>query len=312
MPTYLEQLTIRLATNVGELTQETRDRHASYLKAAQRPDGGFAGREGESDLYYTGFALRGLAILGELYGDIAEKSVCFLTQRLSGRESMIDLLSLIYGAKLLESAAGIDVFSDADPSWRVAVADMLEDLHREDGGYAKASEGRASSTYNTFLVMLCLQLIDAEIPDPDGIVRFLKSQESDEGGFREIRVSKRAGTNPTAAAIATLRALGALDDETRETTIDFLCDMQTDEGGLRANTRIPIADVLSTFTGMLTLSDLDALHEIDIPPLKSYLQSLQIDSGGFHAAIWDDAHDVEYTFYGIGGLALLQEVRDQW
>ena len=51
--------------------------------------------------------------------------------------------------------------------------------------------------------------------------QFIRSQEADEGGFREIRVSKRAGTNPTAAAIGVLRILDAVSEEIREGTIDF-------------------------------------------------------------------------------------------
>ena len=72
--TYLAELTTRLAAGIAELPEATRDRHAKYLLAAQRADGGFAGREGESDLYYTGFALRSLALLGELYGPPAERA----------------------------------------------------------------------------------------------------------------------------------------------------------------------------------------------------------------------------------------------
>ena len=57
---YLEDITIRLAQGIDRLPEATRARHAEFLKAQQRDDGGFAGREGASDLYYTGFALRGL------------------------------------------------------------------------------------------------------------------------------------------------------------------------------------------------------------------------------------------------------------
>ena len=35
-------------------------------------------------------------------------------------------------------------------------------LRRTDGGYAKGAEGAASSTYHTFLVLLCQQLIGQE------------------------------------------------------------------------------------------------------------------------------------------------------
>jgi geranylgeranyl transferase type-2 subunit beta len=309
MTTYLENLTIRLATGLSELPEADRERHSRYLKAAQRPDGGFAGREGGSDLYYTGFGLRGLAVLGELHGEVAERAAGFLRGRLSGRESIVDFLSLIYSARLLAQAAGVDPLADLPAQWRDAVAAALDRLRRPDGGYAKGAEGHASSTYHTFLVVLCLQLIERPVPDAAGIVAFLRSQACAEGGFREIRAGKRAGTNPTAAAIGTLQALGALRPEDRESTLDFLVPMQNDEGGLRANTRIPIADLLSTFTGMLTLVDLQAFDEIETRDAVRFVASLEMPTGGFHAAAWDPAHDVEYTFYGLGCRALLHAVR---
>ena len=55
-------------------TDEFRARQASFLSATQNPDGGFSGREGGSDLYYAGFALRGLAVLGDLTPEIAERA----------------------------------------------------------------------------------------------------------------------------------------------------------------------------------------------------------------------------------------------
>lgn len=307
MLSYLEDLAIRLATGIGRLPASVRDRHAGYLRVAQRSDGGFAGREGGSDLYYTGFALRSLAILGDLSGPIAERAADFLRQRLSGRESIVDFLSLVYGAALLDSSAAIDVFAGAAPDWRDNVAAALERLRRLDGGYAKAAEGMASSTYHTFLVLLCLQLIDRPCPAPERIVAFLLTQQDEQGGFREIRASKRAGTNPTAAAIGALRMLDALTPDIRANTVDFLAEMQTDEGGLRANTRIPIADLLSTFTGCVTLLDLGGIAEIQADAALKYAQSLELDGGGFQGAVWDPASDVEYTFYGLGCLALLSE-----
>jgi geranylgeranyl transferase type-2 subunit beta len=305
MPSYLEDLTLHLATAIAELPEELRSRHARYLLAKQRDDGGFAGREGDSDLYYTSFALRSLAMLGELYGGPAERAAGFLRSKLSGQESIVDFLSLVYGAALIDSAAGIDVFTAAPANWREAVAGALEKLRRTDGGYAKGAEGAASSTYHTFLVLLCQQLVGQQAREPEQIVAFIRSQACEEGGFREIRASKRAGTNPTAAAIGSLRILGALDETTRLDTIDFLADMQTDEGGLRANTRIPIADLLSTFTGLLTLQDLKGVDQIDVAAVRRFAQSLELDNGGFHGAEWDPAHDVEYTFYGLGTLGLL-------
>ena len=102
---YLQDLTVRLADGLAALPHDVRSRQVRYLLTAQREDGGFAGREGGSDLYYTGFALRGLALLGELYGPPAERAAGFLRSRLGGQESIVDFFSLVYGAALLDTAA---------------------------------------------------------------------------------------------------------------------------------------------------------------------------------------------------------------
>lgn len=303
--TYLEDLTLRLATGLGQLSEERRGRHAKYLSAAQQSDGGFAGREGPSDLYYTGFALRALAISGELHGDLAERAAEFLRSQLSGQRAIIDFLSLIYAGRLIEISAGIDVFADSSPNWREAVGAELETLRRDDGGYAKGHEGARSSTYHSFLVLLCRELLELPHVEPERIVEFVMSQRRDDGGFVEIAPMTKSGTNPTAAAIGALKILDGLTEETCQDAAEFLADMQTDEGGLRANTRIPIADLLSTFTGLLTLQDLNAEGMIDTAAARRFAESLEDETGGFLAAAWDTGMDVEYTFYGLGTLALI-------
>lgn len=311
MGKYLEDLTIRLAQGAAALDETTRKRHTDYFLAAQREDGGFAGREGASDLYYTAFGMRALSILGELYGERAERAATFIQSKMQGRESIVDFLSLIYAGKLLEISAGIDVFANAAPTWRQAIGDAMEKLRRADGGYAKGEEGVASSTYHTFLVLLCLELLELPLPDAKGVTDFLLSMRAEEGGFREIRVGKRAGANPTAAAIGSLQILGTLGDELRDDTIGYLLEMQSEEGGFQANTRIPFADLLSTFTGLLTLMDLGGDDELDLKSLERFVKSLELEEGGFRAAVLDPAHDVEYGFYGLGALCLLAERRSK-
>ena len=306
--TYLQSLTVRLAAGLEPVPAMVRARHGDYLKAAQRPDGGFAGRQGESDLYYTSFALRGLAILGDLYGPIAERAASFLRAELNVRHTLIDRMSLVFGAAQLDAAAGIDVLAEAGPAWRAALAADLHALRCPDGGFAKGSGGTAGSTYHTFLALLCLELIGHPLIDRQDAVRFVRSQQSEFGGFREIRVSKRAGTNPTAAALGALRTLNALDDQLAESTAEFLGEMQDDDGGLLANSRIPLADLLSTFTGVLTLVDLGRTGVLDVAAALAFVQSLDHPDGGFRAALWDEACDVEYTFYGLGSLALLTPI----
>ena len=63
---YLPRLTARLADGLcAPAGRPTRPARPLPVRA-QNPDGGFSGREGGSDLYYTGFALRGLAVLDAL------------------------------------------------------------------------------------------------------------------------------------------------------------------------------------------------------------------------------------------------------
>ncbi len=303
--TYLADLTLRLAEGAAKLPTEYRERSARFFKAAQQPDGGFAGRDGDSDLYYTGFATRGLAMLNDLEGDVAVSVRGFLHQRMNSKAQVVDLLSLIYSGILLELTAGVDVFSECPDQWREGLAAELEALRRDDGGYAKAAEGKKSSTYYTFLVLLCHQMIDIATPDPAAIVEFILSQHREDGGFVEIAPMRRSGTNPTAAAIGALKTLDQLSSDIATGVADFLAEMQTDEGGLRANTRIPVADLLSTFTGLLTLMDLNAEQLVDAAAVGKYAEALQDEDGGFHGADWDTGKDVEYTFYGLGTLALV-------
>lgn len=302
---YLGRLMVRLTIGAAQLPTELQQLHADYVLARQRADGGWAGREGESDVYYTSFALRTLAILGLLDGELAERSSNFLRLRMERHETIVDLLSLVYSAKLIEASCGLDSFRDVRQNWQSRLAELLSQLRRDDGGYSKSLEGQTGSTYQTFLVLLCLELIEQPCPDAGAVESFLMRQRQADGGFLEIRVGKRSGTNPTAAAIGALRVLNRLDETISQAAIDFLADLQADEGGFQANTRIPLPDLLSTFTACVTLADLEGLPAISLARVRSYALSMQQSGGGFRGFEFDPADDIEYTFYGLGTLALL-------
>jgi geranylgeranyl transferase type-2 subunit beta len=316
---YLPRLTLRLADGVDRLPAEVRARHAAYLQAAQNSDGGFSGREGGSDLYYTGFALRGLAVLDALTPAIAERAAGFLRGSLTQQTSVIDFFSLLYSCLLVQLAGGPEVLPPLNPppgqegikggDWPDRVAAMLESFRTPDGGYAKTIGGVSGSTYHTFLVALCYQLLGRPLPRLADVVRFVASRRREDGGYVEIAPMRRGGTNPTAAAVGLLQMaaeeMPGVLDEVREGVIAFLAGMTSPEGGLRANGRAPLADLLSTFTAAWTLEQLGGLQRLDAEQVRRYAESLQRPQGGFHGGLWDEGHDVEYTFYGLGVLALL-------
>ena len=302
---YLLRLGARLASGLHLLPDEVRNRHRSFVLSRQNGDGGFSGREGGSDLYYTGFAVRALAILGALTADDCEKIARYLRSCQRLEVTVIDLVSWLYCALAIQAAAGIDVLQEFDRNWPERLARILESFRTRDGGYAKTHEGAQGSTYHSFLVALCYELIDHKLPYPGKLVQFVLDRQRDDGGFVEIGPMKRSGTNPTAAAVAILQMQGALDDEMRSDVADFLREVRSTEGGFQANTRIPFADGLSTFTGLLTAQDLGLEGLLDPPRALEFIRALELPSGGFKGADWDPASDVEYTFYALGTLALL-------
>jgi geranylgeranyl transferase type-2 subunit beta len=302
---YLTRLTNRLLEGIERLPSDVRERNTQYLLEAQNPDGGFSGREGGSDLYYTGFALRSLAVLQGLNENVCGKCAGFLRTKMLGSAGVVDFFSLVVSCYLVPLGGGPDVLADAPPDWRDRVASTLETFRAPDGGYGKTPGAPHGSTYTSFLVTLCLQLLGRENPEPEKLVTFVRSRRRSDGGYVEIAAMKRSGTNPTAAGVGLLQILGNLEDDAKQGTADFLAALPSSfEGGLRANDRIPAADLLSTFTGGWTLDQLGFANKLDWEKVRSYADECERPIGGFRGGLWDDRTDVEYTFYGLGTLAL--------
>jgi geranylgeranyl transferase type-2 subunit beta len=304
---YLLELTNRLADGLARLPEDGRQRHTAYLCAAQNPDGGFSGREGNSDLYYTGFALRSLAVLDGVPSEVAERAAGFLRHSLTQEASVVDFFSLLYACLLVQLSGGPEVLAQSPTDWPDRVAATLETFRTPDGGYAKAAGNAAGSTYHTFLVGLTYQLLDRPVPRAEEVARFVQARRREDGGYVEIAPMRRSGTNPTAAAVGILQLLDAADEtaNAREGVVSFLTAMPSAEGGLRANGRAPLADLLSTFTGAWTLHQLGALDRLDRSAVLRYAHALEVPTGGFRGGLWDEHTDVEYTFYGLGVLGLL-------
>jgi len=170
---YLGNLTLRLAAGSARLGDAFRRRQADFFCGRQAPDGGFSGREGPGDLYYTGFALRGLALADHLDEPVARRAARFLQDRLGRTMPGIDLFSLVYSAVVLDLSWEIDVFAAAGLDPAAVVAEALAPLERGDGGYAKTVTSGHSSTYHTFLAVSCLQLVGKEA---EALVTHLRAQ----------------------------------------------------------------------------------------------------------------------------------------
>lgn len=341
---FLTRLTLRLAGGSDALAEAERAKFVRFFLAAQAENGGFRGRQGDGDLYYTSFALRGLALLGALddapdKGKALDAVEAFLLRSLDTLRSekpskhAIEFISLLLSAVLLEVAGNRDVFSARSLDRHSWIFESLSPFRREDGGFASSRDTNHSSTYHTFLTLSCFELF--ELPQLLGSVEecvkllhfFLERQKSD-GGFVEMKALKHSGTNPSVAGIVSLdilenalRKLGEYNSETQEKVREskraafaFLLAQEIDSGGFRANSRIPVPDLLTTFTVFTAaedqLSERGACFPVNLPRTRSFLKQLQTESDteiGFRGGIWDKEPDVEYTFYGLGLKLLLEQ-----
>lgn len=318
---YLLRLGVRIQEGLAQYPAEFRERHRQFFLSRQLPDGGFSGRNvdlnGEplfedgvqADLYYTSFAVRGLASLGGFDPETAQRVAQWLKPNAGRSTSVIDVVSWLYTAFVVQGACGVDPLAEAPPDWPDRLATVFETFRSGDGGYAKTPSGAAGSTYHSFLVALCYELIGRQLPDAGRLVEFICERQRDDGGFVEVSQMRNSGTNPTAAAIALLNMFDSLDSSTREATIRFFHEVRGDDGGFQANTRVPFSDTLSTFTGYLTCLDLGADDILPTKKLRRFLQEAELPSGGFLAAAWDRVADVEYSFYGAATLGLIASAR---
>src|SRR5262249_20131257 len=199
---YLTRLTVRLLEGAQRLPADLRARQADYLRRCQNADGGFSGREGGSDLYYTAFALRGLLVLDALTPEVCHRAAEFLRHSLTRQASVVDFFSLLYAWVLVQLGGGPDVLADRAGDWQDRVAALLETFRTADGGYAKTPGGATGSTYHTFLVALCYEILARDLPRPEEAARFVRARQREDGGFVEIAQMRRGGPNPTAAAVA--------------------------------------------------------------------------------------------------------------
>ncbi|MCY3023959.1 MAG: terpene cyclase/mutase family protein [Planctomycetota bacterium] len=298
-----------------------REKHARWIMAQQRPEGGFANRRGEPDLYYTAFALRSLSTLGRLDTETAQRAMRFLLDRLEQPEAArvkqprgalcdaVMATSWWDSLALCEEVLGPQLDAARRADARAATSARLSALRRPDGGWAKTDVDAAGSLYHTFLVVCVYLRTEQEPPQPEQALAFLHALARKDGGFLENRYSKRPGTNGCAAGVGLSVLLGHL--EGLEPHAAFLAGMRNAEGGFCATAGAPMADLLSTYTALITLGILDKLE----PPLAAaglrYARGLEAADGGYVGFALETTPDCEYTFYGLGveGLALQAGVK---
>jgi geranylgeranyl transferase type-2 subunit beta len=302
MISYLAQLTERILPGMLREKPERREELRGYFLSAFEQNGGFRGRKGSGDLYYSAFALRGLFLLGMLDDEKLLTNVADFIEVQQRREDLspTDLLSWTFCAVLTQTVQGKELL----PKQIASLLNHWERFRSPDGCFATSEKTDFSSTYTTFLAAIFYELLgESERCRSIPVEPILERRRSD-GGFVELPPLQYSGTNPTAAAVGLLTILEVPLPE-KQKTVEFLCRCEQPFGGFRAHARIPLPDLLSSFSALMALYDLDAADRVNRASLLNFVTSLRSPDGGFFGMMPDQQSDVEYTFYGMALEAML-------
>jgi prenyltransferase beta subunit len=265
-----------------------------YLRSQHNPDGGFADRAGQSDLYYSVFGLEGLLALR---ADVPFARVREYVQSF-GDGAELDFVHLACLARCwanLPAALRHDLPADA-------LTRRAETFRTRDGGYSQTPGADDGTVYGCFLALGTYQDCAREIPNLPGLFHCIDRLKAEDGGYANQLDVPHGLTPSTAAAITLLRQF---QQPIGEDLAEWMLERHSSEGGFFATPIAPIPDLLSTATALHALSgmhvNLDPIRE----PCLDFIDSLWTSQGGFHGTWTDDTLDVEYTYYGLLALGHL-------
>lgn len=295
-PGFLEQLDDWLKNGWRTLAPALRASLRTAIVPFAEADGGYRGRQGPSDRYYTDFAVRLLDLSDAPKRDF-ERVAAYLRECPSDAD-LVHLFCHLNAARLLRKRE-IEVPGPADTR-------RVLDAQRTPRGAFAHPGGTEPSAYLTFLAALIREMTGEALPEHGKAVAALRRLRKADGGFCDQPGEAPAQASTTAAAIAALGLLGAVDAQETAQAALFLAGLQTPDGGIRAHREAPEADLLSTFTTLVCLAGLRALDLVHLAPIGRFVLALRTAEGGFRGSAADPEYDVEYTYYGVGSLCLLQ------
>ncbi|HUS57207.1 MAG TPA: prenyltransferase/squalene oxidase repeat-containing protein [Planctomycetota bacterium] len=278
---FLESLDRTLREGLALMSGDFAWQHARFVLGRQSSDGGFRGRQGGPDLYYTDFALRVLSLAG-LAAGTGDRIGRWLQKSRRAPRDVVECFSQLNLVRLLEQS-GITV--------------AVDELRLPPFEF---------TAYNCFLAALCCEMLEIPFPERERAIASTASLARPGGGYANESGASAAQTNATAAAVAFLALMGAAERVDAPETAGFLASMQASSGGLKAHAAAEDADLLSTFTGLVAISTLDSIGKIDLPAISRFLRDMAVPCGGFRACHGDAEPDVEYTYYGLATAAMLR------
>lgn len=285
---------LQVARLSPKLLGESSELVAGFLGGMLNPDGGFQDRAGQSDLYYSVFAIDGLLALRE---EVPAEAVAAYLRGFGAGEG----LDFIHRACLARCWAGLPrALSVEAPVGEIARG--LEAWRCPDGGYEARAGAKRGSAYGCFVALGAYQDAGLLPPDAEAILPCVASLRARDGGYANHPDLPMGLTPPTTAAITIQRVLGERPDPE---LAPWLLARAYPEGGFFATPMAPIPDLLSTATALHALAGLKADIERIREPTLDFIDTLWHSDGAFLGSWEDEALDCEYTYYGLLALGHL-------
>ncbi|MBM3778940.1 MAG: hypothetical protein FJW23_12030 [Acidimicrobiia bacterium] len=285
--------TLQIARLAPKLLGDSADLVVSYIRGLLTPEGGFANRGRDTDLYYTLFGLQALVALR---ADVPAAEAARYLRTFGGGDD----LDLVHLACLAGSWATLRD-SGPDAAERDRMLGRVERHRAADGGYHAAIGSPHGSAYHAFLALGAWQDLGRVPPEPERLIETIPALRADDGGFANGPGQRVGSTTATAAAVTLMRHL----EMPIPAGLDAWLLARCHEGGFFASPDAPIPDLLSTATALHALASLRAPFDAIREPCLDFVDSLWTSQGGFHGTWLDDAPDCEYTFYGLLALGHL-------
>ena len=292
----LRALLIRTARRAPELLGDSTPLVREFLCRSQTGEGGFAGRDGHADLYYTVFGLQSaLALDARL--DMEPLRAYVQGFGAGGGREFVSLCCLARAWALLGDA------HSAVPTSKRELAARIEAFRADDGGFHPTPGARQGTASAAFLALGAFEDLRLPMPDAARLAKSVGTLSAPDGGWANEHGVTLGATHATAAATAVPGVLTGPADV--GAVVPWLLAQAHPLGGFRASPLAPIPDLLSTATALQTLATLGVPLAAIREPCLGFIDSLWTNAGGFHGHWEDDMLDVEYTFYGLLALGCL-------
>jgi len=268
----------------------------AYVRSQQNADGGFRDRDGESDLYYTSFAIDALTALQVALPEDSLKAF------LGSRMASLDELDFVHLCCLARCSSALAIRPAA--ATLAPVYERIEAYRTPDGGYNQSDDDETGSAYACFLAYGAYADHGLSLPDPDGVARCLDSLKTEGGAWANDVELPIPNVPATAAAVTLCRNLRL---PIPPGTPYWILNSLHPTGGFLPFPQAPVPDLLSTAVALHALDGLQVGFAEKKDLLLDFVDSLWTAAGGFHGTWDDDDLDIEYTYYGLlalGHLAL--------